>query len=302
MPFLKRLLAREHYRLHTFYPGLPSTTPAVQAELYYGLRAAVPAFNFFDRIKKEHGVMAYPEWAKDFEASYAAQAEGLLKGGSCWSNIYTGGASQEESHFCGASLGVGDMWRSGAMLKFFVFIGLHFVAVIRIVLLMLLELALAAWDVVVGVTRGESIWHEVHMALSRALVAIGLREIVKVGASLDLTRGLPVIHVNFLGYDEAAHRRGPGSRFAHWSLRGIDRYIKALYYTAQGSTRRGLRRVDFLRPWPATHGILCAEISRWHRAHRPRMPRRCAKTRPRMASAFAAPTGGTVVAPTQTGQ
>src|SRR5450432_2656910 len=49
MPFLKRLLKRNGYALHTFYPGLPTTTPAVQAELYYGVRAAVPAFSFFDR-------------------------------------------------------------------------------------------------------------------------------------------------------------------------------------------------------------------------------------------------------------
>ena len=238
MPFLKKLLAREHYQMHDFYPGLPSTTPAVQAELYYGLRAAVPAFSFFDRVKKEHGLMAYPEWAKDFEASYSAQAEGLMKDGSCWSNIYTGGASQEESHFCGASLGWLDMWRSGAVFKFFAFLVMNVMAVIRIIVLMIVELVIAFWDVVVGVTRGESVMQEIHMALSRALVAIGLREVVKIGASIDLTRGLPVIHVNFLGYDEAAHRRGPGSRFAHWSLRGIDRYIKALYYTAQGATRR----------------------------------------------------------------
>src|SRR5688572_13214943 len=43
LPFLQRLLQREGYELRTFYPGLPSTTPAVQAELYYGVRSAVPA-------------------------------------------------------------------------------------------------------------------------------------------------------------------------------------------------------------------------------------------------------------------
>src|SRR3954464_8478654 len=30
MPFLRRLLHRENYRLTTFYSGIPSTTPAVQ--------------------------------------------------------------------------------------------------------------------------------------------------------------------------------------------------------------------------------------------------------------------------------
>ena len=48
LPFLRRLLRGQGHRLHTFYSGLPSTTPAVQAELYYGERAAVPAFSFLD--------------------------------------------------------------------------------------------------------------------------------------------------------------------------------------------------------------------------------------------------------------
>src|ERR1043166_2732573 len=125
MPFLRRLLKREGYELHTFYPGLPSTTPAVQAELYYGVRSAVPAFSFFDRALKKLGRMWDPEWAKAREAECAKQAEGLLKGGSSWSNIYTGGASQEASHFCAASIGLGDMWRTGKIRNIFVFILLN---------------------------------------------------------------------------------------------------------------------------------------------------------------------------------
>src|SRR5688572_26780148 len=85
MPFLKRLLTRNHYKTHIFYPGLPTTTPAVQAELYYGVRAAVPAFSFFDRMMKKVGRMWDPDWAKAREAECAKQADGLLKGGSSWS-------------------------------------------------------------------------------------------------------------------------------------------------------------------------------------------------------------------------
>src|SRR5688572_12464347 len=76
MPFLRRLQQREGYQLHTFYSGLPSTTPAVQAELYYGIRSAVPAFSFFDRALGKLGRMWDPEWAKAREAKCAEQAEG----------------------------------------------------------------------------------------------------------------------------------------------------------------------------------------------------------------------------------
>ena len=238
IPFLHRLLKRNGYETHTFYPGLPTTTPAVQAELYYGLRSAVPAFCFYDREKKEVGRMFNPDWAKEFEAGYATQAEGLLKGGSCWSNIYTGGAAQDESHFCAASLGLGDMWRTGKIGNIFIFILLQFPAALRIAALLIVESAISLWDALVGIRRGEKIGHELFVAVSRVFISIGLRELVTIGGEVDVTRGLPIIHVNFLGYDEQAHGRGPGSFFAHWSLRGIDGSIRRLYRAAQRSSRR----------------------------------------------------------------
>src|SRR6187551_2713203 len=132
MPFLKRLLTREGYETHTFYPGLPSTTPAVQAELYYGVRSAVPAFSFFDRVMKKLGRMWDPEWAKAREAECAKQGEPLLRGGSSWSNIYTGGAGQSESHFCAASIGIGDMWRAKKFRNLFLFLVLNFPTALRL--------------------------------------------------------------------------------------------------------------------------------------------------------------------------
>ena len=54
MPFLRRLRDNGRYPLHTFYSGLPSTTPAVQGELYYGIRTGVPAFSFLDRERGDH--------------------------------------------------------------------------------------------------------------------------------------------------------------------------------------------------------------------------------------------------------
>lgn len=238
MPFLKRLIQRNHYEKHTFYPGLPSTTPAVQAELFYGIHSAVPAFAFLNRKTKEMGRMFYPTWAKEFEASYAEKAEGLLKGGSSWSNIYTGGAGQGESHFCAASNGLGDMWRTGKIVNGVIFILMHLGACLRIAGLLVVETVIALWDALGGIRRGRPVRVELFFAMSRVFVSVGLRELITIGAKVDVARGLPIIHVNFLGYDEQSHARGPGSVFAHWSLRGIDRAIKGLYREAHRSTRR----------------------------------------------------------------
>src|SRR5476649_2348992 len=48
LPFLNSLLQKEHYVIHPFYSGLPSNTPAVQGELFYGVKTCVPAFSFVD--------------------------------------------------------------------------------------------------------------------------------------------------------------------------------------------------------------------------------------------------------------
>ena len=240
LPFLRQLTSRHGYGLNTFYPGFPSTTPAVQGELYYGVKAIVPAFAFLDREKQEVGMMFYPEWAKKFEALLQARAsgDGLLKGGSSWSNIYSGGAAPEETHFCGASNAPRDLWRTGKIRNILVFLLLQIPAVVRIVGLSLLELAIAIPEALRGVWRGEWFGREFAAVVSRTLIGIALRELLTVSGKIDVARGLPIVHLNFLGYDELAHRRGPSSAYAHWSLRGIDRAVRNLSHAAHRSHRR----------------------------------------------------------------
>ncbi|MFT3783510.1 MAG: endonuclease/exonuclease/phosphatase family protein [Nibricoccus sp.] len=238
LPFLAKLLSRENYELRSIYPGIPTTTPAVQAELFYGIHTAVPAFGFYRRGKKQRGVMYDSEWAKEYESKFQSQADGLLKGGCSWSNIYTGGATQEESHFCAASIGFGDMWRSGKIRNIFLFMLGQFPATLRIARQLIAEAFVAVCDLVAGVRHGEPFGLELGMAISRVFIGTGLRELITIGGAIDLARGLPAISINFISYDEHAHRRGPGSKFAHWSLRDIDRAIKRLFHAAQRSRRR----------------------------------------------------------------
>lgn len=239
LPFLRALMRRQHYHLHTFYSGLPATTPAVQGEIFYGVHCAVPAFTFLNRAEKRLATMYNPDSVKSVEARLQKQGEALLKGGSSWSNIYTGGATQAESHMCAASIGLGDMLRSNSLLGFLGAVLLQIPTVVRIIFLFFLEFFIAAWDVIEQLfKRPKNIFKEIRFVLNRMFISIGLREFITLGASIDLTRGLPIVHVNFLGYDEQAHRRGPGSAFAHWSLRGIDAAVRKLYFAARHSHRR----------------------------------------------------------------
>lgn len=238
LPFLRSLIQRQHYRTHTFYSGLPSSTPAVQAELHYGVPTAVPAFSFLDRPSQSIFTMFNPDCAKQIERQLKTQGKGLLEGGSSWSNIYCGGASEEESHFCTASLGLGNVFRARPLIRLLTFPLIHFASLLRLVSLLLIEWCIAWKELIRGVLKGESFFKELTFIFARVFVSIGLREIVTIGTKIDAARGLPIIHLNFLGYDEQAHRRGPSSRFAHWSLKGIDRSIKGIYRTATRSARR----------------------------------------------------------------
>ena len=238
LPFLKNILERQNYELSTFYSGIPSTTPAVQGELYYGVKCAVPAFSFLERASKRVLTMFKPTCAKAVEEKLEQQGEGLLKGGSSWSNIYTGGATQAESHFCGASIGPGDLWKSASFFGFLSILALHSPSVLRLIALSIVEFFVALWDSIGGIFKGENVFKEIKFLFVRIIVCVALREFITIGAKIDLARGLPIVHVNFLGYDEQSHRRGPNSLFAHWSLKGIDYAIRRLYREAQRSTRR----------------------------------------------------------------
>ncbi|HSG05092.1 MAG TPA: endonuclease/exonuclease/phosphatase family protein, partial [Nitrospiria bacterium] len=165
-----------------------------------------------------------------------ALGSGLLQGGSSYSNAYSGGAA--ESHFCPATLPIGENEKAGTFFKKLIFLVLHAGSLIPVAALMVLEAGLAVLDFIRGLIAGQDLAKELKFVPTRVAICILLRELITIGARIDIARGLPVIHLNYLGYDEQAHRRGPSSAFAHWTLKGIDGAIKKLWYSARRSSRR----------------------------------------------------------------
>ncbi|MEW6325279.1 MAG: endonuclease/exonuclease/phosphatase family protein [Nitrospirota bacterium] len=238
MPFVKCLLKKEGYRLHTLYSGLPSNTPAFQGELFYGVKSAVPAFGYQDRLGLRRMSLYEPGAAVRAQEFVSSASDGppLLDGGSAFSDFFSGGAS--ESHFCAATIGWNAMLRAANPLTLAVLLAWHGWSVIRVGTLLLVETGLAVADFVRGVIAGQDLWKELKFVPSRVAVSILLRELVTIGATIDAVRGLPIVHLNYLGYDEQAHRRGPSSAFAHWTLKGIDDAIKRVWRAARRSSRR----------------------------------------------------------------
>ncbi len=236
MPFLKKLIKKEHYDLHTLYTGLPSNTPAFQGELFYGIRTCVPAFSFRNRETGEIIKMFEPGSASAIQEKLEKKGEGLLKDGCAYSNIFSGGAA--ESTFCAATLDWGKSLRGANPLSMAIFIFWNIWSFIRVGLLLVVETVLAVVDFFRGLIAGHDLWKELRFVPARVAVSILLRELVTLNAMMDTARGLPVVQLNFIGYDEQAHRRGPSSAFAHWTLKGIDQSIKRVWKAAKRSGRR----------------------------------------------------------------
>lgn len=231
MPFLKKLIASGSHTLQHMYSGVPSTTPAVQGELFYGVKTFVPAFSFKESKTGRIGRMFDPSFASLIQKRLEKCSRPLLAGGASYSNIYSGGATT--ARFCPGNFDWNDVLTRFQWVRSLGIILIRPGSLLRILGLLILESLIAISDFVRGIYIGASPYKEVKFILSRVLICIFLRELITIFACRDVRTGVPRIHLNFLGYDEQAHRRGPSSAFAHWSLKGIDDCIHRIFMTAQ---------------------------------------------------------------------
>lgn len=239
LPFLRQLVDKRHFQLKSFYSGIPSTTPAVQGELFFGVKSSVPGFEFVHRKSNRRYVM-YSSEAADFMAETLEQkGKPLLKGGSSYSNIYIAGAG--EARYCIQNMKLESILKAANPLNLGLLIVFHLWKFVRIAALSAIEVGLAVVDFFRGITGKKHLIKELKFIPTRIGVNAVLRELTRFRVKMDVSRGVPVIHANFLGYDEQSHRRGPSSRFAHWTLKGIDGAIKDIFQAARRSDFRRYR-------------------------------------------------------------
>lgn len=236
MPHLARLLERERYSLAPTFSGVPSNTPAFQGELFFGVKASVPSFSFLHRDENRIFRMLDQSSAAEIEERLRNRGEPLLAGGSAFSDIFTGGA--EEPNYCASTFGWSEALGSINPLRLGLFAALHPYSFVRTAAYSAIETGLALGDFIRGWRRGHPLVNELRFVPTRVLAAALLREVVTSGAKVDLARGLPIVHVNLVGYDEQAHHRGPASGFARWTLQGIDDAISRIWRAARRSESR----------------------------------------------------------------
>jgi endonuclease/exonuclease/phosphatase family metal-dependent hydrolase len=215
-----------------------------------------------------------PATAARIEARLVREHDGLFRRGSSWSNIFAGEA--EEPHLCASTAGLDMLLKALDPTRLLGLLLWHGWSVARVAGNLVAETVLAFRDFLRGTIAGRDFLAELRFVPTRVVVTAVMREIITAGAAIDCERGLPIIHLNYLGYDEHGHRRGPDSRFALWTLRGIDRSIRRVWLAAHRSPRRDYQVWIFsdhgqeaTRPYPLVHGEdVRTAVARVHTAWR----------------------------------
>ncbi|MGC3996136.1 MAG: alkaline phosphatase family protein [Anaeromyxobacter sp.] len=241
LPALAARLARGSHALSGCRSGLPSSTPAYQAGLLYGRSPAVPGFIWCDRRTGREVRMDRAADAAALERSLGSGGRGLLRGGTSYFSIFSGDAAVP--HFCLSGLsGELDLgwferelgpWDAAASAL------VHTVTAGRAAVRLAHEAGLGLVDGLRWVARVRRLRHEPRFLLHRVFISSVLRELAIQGILLDVSRGLPVVYADFLGFDEAAHRRGPASAAALRRLEAADAALATIFAAVEAAPGLG---------------------------------------------------------------
>lgn len=263
-PFLRKLIRRKGWRLHRVRVGLPATTPASQLGILYGENSDVPGFRWFDKRTRTLNITKSASVCADLERRVRARRRGILRHGSSYCNMFSGDA--ESSTLTLSTLGARSTARL-SRLDVLIFALLSFGLLFRILFLSLWETLIELYDHLSAMQNGRPLRDEGVFPLVRVFTNVVFREIAAQGCLVDIQRGVPFIFLNFSGYDEVAHHRGPNSIYARLVLRGIDAQVRRIIKEVE---RWGARPYDVVLlsdhgqsttiPWEHLHGQSLTEF------------------------------------------
>lgn len=240
LPFLKKLIDNKLMRRHRYSPGVPSTTATFNAGLVYGAPEAIPGFMWFDKQNNKNMFMGVMEDAAIAETKLLTlEKESLFKDGACYCSVFGGGA--RKAIFTASRTSSPVKRFKGIWWQFLIFGLVNTYQSIKLFFIVIGRALVLAFNLLGRKIKGFSMEHEWHYFLMRLLVEKVFRRVMTVNATLDIMEGVPVIYLDYFGYDENAHRRGPYSRVAMRNLLEIDRHIEILF--------EALRMVPFYNYW-----------------------------------------------------
>jgi len=230
MPHLKRWLDSGQGRLRCLTAASEPSTPVFTAGLLYGARGGVPGFAWYDRKLGRQVRMDLAEDVSALERSLTGDRRPLLDGGCSYGTIWPGGAEDAFFNvvlFNYGATSTGKRVRNAYDRLASTAAGLGIAG--RVASRFVLELGVGLWDFVRWCRRIRSTRFEWRFLYMRLLVSVVMRDVSTQGAILDILRGVPRIFIDYLGYDEYAHRRGPDAELAIYNLQGIDSAIAKIF-------------------------------------------------------------------------
>jgi len=209
-PTISKLLKND-YVLNQYFCGLPAATTATEALLFYGTNHNIPGFTWYDRSLHSFIRGNRSKELSTFEDNYQKK-RGLFKDGSVIMSVYSGGATQ--------------LVMSGRNLRFpktsIVFKLMQYIALgILYPVQFLRTITLTLKTIILYRTNNQEESRKILETIFLGQFSCFLTEV-------EIYRGTSRIFVDFLLYDEYAHKYGPTHPSAINSLKLIDRYVQRI--------------------------------------------------------------------------
>ncbi|MEN8375052.1 MAG: alkaline phosphatase family protein [Gemmatimonadota bacterium] len=233
-PTIKGLIEKEGWALRRFAAGLPSTTPAAQAAIFYGTKDGIPGFRFYEKGDDRLLIGSKPAAMQVIRDRLPES--GVLDGGSSYVNLFDGGAAR--SAFTMAAREPQPLLANLGGTRVALLLLFHPVRTLRMVLVSGLEYIREERDRFVSQLRGRSTWYWWYLPLLHIGTSVVLRELQTLAVLLDIYVGVPSIYTTYNVYDEFAHHFGPSSRTAMKSVRALDRRVREIVRMTRRSPGR----------------------------------------------------------------
>jgi hypothetical protein len=234
-PTLRGLVERGPYRLSPCRAGAPTSTPAFQAGLLYGVPHDIPGYSWYDKRRRREVRMDRAEDARLLEQDLRERGTPLLAGGSVYCSIFSGGARSRRwalsgwnEELCAEDFGMEELAGSPLAPRLRDALAatlVHTATAGRIAGALGMDIASGAVETARWIAHVGSMLHEPKFLFHRVLTECLFAEFAANSTVIDIARGTPIVYACFIGYDEYAHRRGPYSRMALLKLWELDRML-----------------------------------------------------------------------------
>ncbi|MFB9956739.1 alkaline phosphatase family protein [Cellulomonas denverensis] len=223
VPTMTRWVTAGTHRPDRWWARIPSTTPASQAGILHGAADRICSFRWWDRDVGRLVVTNHPDDAAMVEHRLSDGRGLLAGGGAAVATMFSGDAARQFLVMSQARRGIGP---GAPYLRFF---ASPFVLA-RAVTLTLGEVIKELYqgrrqrlrDVRPRVPRRG--WY----VLLRGVTNVLLRDLATALTAEQLVRGVPVLYLSLVDYDEVAHHAGPTRPESLRSLEGLDRVLGTL--------------------------------------------------------------------------